>query len=203
MTEPAELSDDLHHEEAKSLADRLGWHHKHEEHDLADRWSGVPFGYGEHKKVHNVLRKNHAGRDVTAFDYRFVVFTDKDVDSSDRQAIHRYLVVVIPLATSVPALSASEGSYTHWEPVGSQLRVDHERFGDHYDVHGEDQAFADAVLEAEWMDRVLKRMRRTEWRFTGNELIGWHRDQHVAHELESVLDVLCPLADRAEQAAAG
>ena len=201
MTEPAELSADLHHEESKSLAERLGWHHKHDEHELADRWEGVPFGYGEHKKVHNVMRKQHAGRDVTAFDYRFVVFSDEEVDSSDRNAVHRYLVVVIPLSTSVPALSASEGHYTHWEPTGSRINVNHERFGEHYDVIGEDQAFADAILEAEWMDKVLHRMRRTEWRFAGNELIGWHKDQHVAHELESVLDVLCPLADRAERAA--
>jgi hypothetical protein len=147
------------------------------------------------------MRAAHGGRDFTAFDYRFVVFADTDVDSSDRNAIHRYLVTVIPLSTSVPALSASEGHYTHWQPPGDRLKVDHERFGDHYNIVGEDQRFADAILEAEWMDRVLHRMRRTEWRFDGNELIGWAKDQNVAHQLEDVLDVLCPLASRAEQAA--
>jgi hypothetical protein len=201
MTEPAELSADLHHEEAHSLAERFGWHHKHEEHGLAEQWTGVPFGHGEHKKVHNVMRASHNGRDFTAFDYRFVVFSDSNVDSSDRNAVHRYLVTVIPLSTSVPVLSASEGTYTHWEPAGSRLNVAHDRFGDHYDVHGEDQAFADAVLDPEWMTQVLHRMRRTEWRFAGNELIGWAKDQNVAHQLEDVLDVLCPLASRAEQAA--
>lgn len=202
MTESDELSADLHREEAKSLADRLGWVHKHDEHELADQYDGVPFGWGEHRRVHNVIRANHKGRDITAFDYRFMVFHDHNVDTSDRNARHHYLIVVVPLQKPVPPLSASEGHYPHWEPKGDRVAVRHDRFGDHYDVYGADQAFADAVLEEEWMTGCLKRMRRTEWRFDGDVLIAWAKDQNVGNHLEELLDILIPLAEAAERAAA-
>ncbi|MDQ1696909.1 MAG: hypothetical protein QOJ03_2262 [Frankiaceae bacterium] len=202
MTEPAELAGDLRHEEAISLGERNGWHHTHEEHSLAERWPGAPFGHGSWPKIHNVMRAQVGERTgILAFDYRYCVFSETDADVSDRYMLHRYLVVVIPLAAPVPALSASEGHYSHWRPKGERVPVQHERFGEHYDVVGDDPDFAAAVLEPEWMTRVLKRMRRTEWRLEGPELIAWARDQHVGHDLEALLEVLVPLADAADRAA--
>jgi hypothetical protein len=148
------------------------------------------------------MRANAGERaDILAFDYRYCVFSETDADASDRYMLHRYLVVVIPLSAPVPALSASEGHYSEWQPKGQRVPVQHERFGEHYDVVGEDADFAAAVLDEEWMTRVLKRMRRTEWRLDGPVLVAWARDQHVGHDLEGLLEVLVPLADAAERAA--
>lgn len=203
MTEPAELTADLQHEEASGLAQRRGWRHRSHDHDLVERWPGAPFAHGSFPKVHNVIEAQVDGREVIAFDYRFCVFHDDDADASDRYVLHRYLVVVIPLATQVPPLSASEGYYGYWRPAGEPLPVEHERFGEHYNLVGTDPAFASAVLDREWMDRVLHRMRRTEWRFTDDVLVAWARDQRTGQHLEQLIELLVPLATAAERAAQG
>lgn len=201
MTEQELAVGDLHHAEAEELASRRGWLHSHTEEQLDERWPGAPFGAGSMAKIHNVVRGEVDGVPITAFDYRFFLH-DLGTDQFERHALRHYLVLVVDLGVDLPPICAVESEWQNWQPQGPRVEIDHERFGQHYNVHAEEPELAERILYRELMDGILHRMRATEWRIEDGVLVVWGSDQHVHRDLEGLLEAVLPLAERARQAAA-
>jgi len=187
---------------AKSLADRFGWRHSHDDTSLLEEWPGAPFGAGMHVGVHNIVRASVDGVDVVAFDYNFIAREDQQyIDRYNPAMRQHYLVAVATVGAPLPAMSATEGKWAHWTPSGDRVGGDHPRFFTHYEVFSDDPDFAAAVLRDEHLDRILHRMQATEWRTHSHHLVCWGHNQKVGHDLENLLAALVPLAHEMRAAA--
>lgn len=203
LTEAESLAGHLHAAEAADVAQRRGWLHREHHHELAQSYVGPPFGHGQHLRVHNVVQGDIEGLSITAFDYHYLVVAESDADRYDRSMRQCYLVVVIDLDVAVPCISATESEWSDWAPRGGPVEVEFERFRRHYTVSAEDAALARAILTTEVMERIVDRLRATEWRIEDNRLVCWAKSQHVGHDLEDLLEVLWPVIQAAREFARG
>jgi hypothetical protein len=184
--------------EARRYAARHGLEHEHDRRDLTHHWDSYPFGLGTWRRARNVVHGTLHGRSITAFEYHYVLLSD---DSTERDAFHNFLVCVVDLDHSVPALTAVLRDREVWhegELTGTELPVADESFRERYLLVGDDHDFARAVVSDEHAARCVEIDAKVEWRFAGEDFLLWIEGARVGDGLSAALQVLQPLITAAE-----
>lgn len=198
MTSLPSRPDTEDYTEAQQFAARHGLEHEHDRRDLTHHWDSYPFGLGSWRRARNVVRGTLHGRSITAFEYHYVLFTD---DSTERDAFRNFLVCVVDLDHSVPALTAVLREREIWherELEGTEFPVSHEAFRERYLLVGEDDGFAREVVTEEHAARCAEIEAKVEWRFAGDDFLLWIESVRVGDGLSAALKVLEPLITAAE-----
>lgn len=141
---------------------------------LPDRWPGSPFGLGEKRQASNVIRGSLDGRELLAFDYRYVT-SSTDADGDRHETTHRFHVCVMRMPGWLPPLSVTPESVLSrlGQALGADdIELESEDFNRRYRVSAPDAKFACDVLTPRMMELLL-RLPPARWRTVGNDLLCW------------------------------
>ena len=183
---------------AQRFASEHGLEHEHTRRDLTHHWETYPFGVGSWRRARNVVRGSLHGRAITAFDYHFVLLED---DTTERDALHTFLVCVVDLDHAVPPLTAVRKDRLLWHSgqlLGNEIPIGHELWRDRYGLFGDDSDFARTVVTEEHAARCAQVDIEAEWRFIADDFLLWIESARVGDTLTAALEVLRPLISAAE-----
>ena len=163
-----------------------GWTYTRSRPDLADRWTGQPFGRGDNRKVADVLEGDWHGRPFLAFTYTYETSsTDSKGDRST--TTHRFGVVVLQLPAWLPTLEVTPESFLDRAAgavgLGNDLEMESEDFNRAFQVRASDAKFASDVLPPRAMERLLAAP-RSAWRIEGLSVLTWDDSPFEPEEIE-------------------
>jgi hypothetical protein len=145
-----------------------------EDHRWVDRWSGEPFGQGDHRQARNVVTGRIGDQAFAAFDYSYETHST-DSKGNRTTTTHRYVVASLQLSTALPRLQVTpEGLFG---PIGNALGLDDielesEDFNRRFRVHAQDRKFACDVLNPRTMEALLHAP-EASWRIEGVDILTW------------------------------
>ncbi len=177
-------------------ADRNGWHYEHRRPDLAEQFSGYPFGRGYRRRVQHVLSRTHRGHQVMAFEYSY---TTSGARNSSSTTFHE--VVAVPIPAERPVLQVTREHIGHkiLGLVGvHDLQLPNEQFNAAFRIHTDDDQFARDVLHDAMMRWLLadERARKVNIRIDGSYLVIWRRGTLDADNLPGDADFVIDFLDR-------
>jgi hypothetical protein len=145
-----------------------------EDHRWVDRWSGEPFGQGDHRQARNVVTGRIGDQAFAAFDYSYETHST-DSKGNRTTTTHRYVVASLQLTTALPRLQVTpEGLFGR---IGNALGLDDielesEDFNRRFRVHSDNRKFACDVLSPRTMEALLARPEMS-WRTEGVDILAW------------------------------
>lgn len=155
-------------------ATNAGFSYAGEDTSWCTRWSGAPFGEGDHRRARNVVTGTTNGRTFAAFDYTYQTHSS-DGRGNRTTTTHRYVVATLQLPAYLPRLQVTpENVFTR---IGNALGLDDielesEDFNRRFRVHSADPKFASDVLSPRTMQALLARP-ALSWRFDGADIVAW------------------------------
>jgi hypothetical protein len=152
-----------------------GWTYTTEDESFARRWSGTPFGEGDHRLARNILGGTSHGRPFVGFDYAYDTETSGGQTGRERTT-HRFAVVSVHLPTWLPDLEVTPtsllGRAAAAVGIDTGIQLESEDFNRHFHVTARDPKFASDVLTPRTMEAML-RVDGLSWRIEGADLVSW------------------------------
>jgi hypothetical protein len=138
------------------------------------RWTGTPFGDGDHRRARNVVVGRTDQWPFAAFDYSYQTHST-DSKGNTTTTTHRYVVASLQLPTYLPQLQVTPESF--FTRIGNALGLDDielesEDFNRAFRVHANDRKFASDVLSPRTMEALL-RTPDISWRIEGSDIVSW------------------------------
>ncbi|HEX6356745.1 DUF3137 domain-containing protein [Actinophytocola sp.] len=185
--------------EFTAYAAKRGWRYREKDHELADRFTGRPFGIGHGRRVTHVLRGSHRDRDVLVFQYTYKETTGAG-DERKTEIYHR-TVAALPTPAPRPTLEVTrKGLGRKLLDVfgGRGLRLDSEEFNKTFVVETEDETFARDVLGPGMVEWLLSdyRPRTIPFRFERADLLVWRPGEINLSAVDELADYVCDILDR-------
>ncbi len=140
----------------ESFAAAKGWAYTARDDSWAQRFTGTPFGQGDHRQARNILSGTVDGHAMVAFDYSFQ--THSSDGESSNTTTHRYAVCVLALPGYLPHLELSpENLMTRVGNtiLGHDIELESEDFNRRYRVRADNPKFAYDVLNPRTMQALL------------------------------------------------
>jgi hypothetical protein len=138
------------------------------------RWTGAPFGQGDHRQAQNIVTGQKGEHYFATFDYSYETHST-DSKGNRTTTTHRYVVTALRLPAYLPRLQVTpEGFFSR---IGNALGLDDielesEDFNRRFRVHSNDRKFATDVLSPRTMEALLARP-DTSWRIEGPDILTW------------------------------
>jgi len=154
-------------------ATNSGYTYVDDDYSMCERWTGDPFGEGDHRRARNVITGT-AKAQFAAFDYSYQTHSN-DGRGGRSTTTHHYVVTALHLPTYLPLLQVTpENMMTR---LGHAFGVDDidlesEDFNRKYRVHANDRKFASDVLAPRTMQALLARP-PVSWRINGADILMW------------------------------
>ncbi|MBB4930717.1 hypothetical protein F4561_001537 [Lipingzhangella halophila] len=180
----------------REWANQQGWHYEHWRPDLAERFSGYPFGRGRRRRVQHVLTGTHRGHEVLAFEHSYTTSGGRNNSST---TFHE--VVAVPIPTPRPFLEVTREHFGHklLGLVGvHDLQLSNERFNSTFRIRTSNDQFARHVLNKDMTEWLLAdgRARQVGIRFDGSYLVTWRRGPLDADNIPADADFLIDVLER-------
>jgi hypothetical protein len=160
---------------------------------LCQRWTGDPFGEGDHRHVRNVINGTWKTTPFVSFDYSYQTHSS-DGRGGRSTTTHHYAVTALNLPAWLPTLQVTpENLLTRLgNAVGiTDIELESEDFNRAFRVHASDPKLASDVLTPRSMQLLLSRP-HFSWRIEGADILCWQEgEQHPA----DVTAVVCTLLD--------
>src|SRR3954453_1707074 len=139
-----------------------------------ERWTGDPFGEGDHRRAENVVSGATASRPFSAFDYSYQTHSNNG-RGGRTTTTHRYCVTSVQLPAYLPLLQVTPESVL--TGIGHALGLDDidlesEDFNRRFRVYANDRKFASDVLSPRTMQALLARPAQS-FRITGSDILTW------------------------------
>lgn len=173
-----------------------GWTWISEDNSFADRWTGEPFGQGDHRRAQNVIQGLRDGRPIVAFDYSYQTHTT-DGRGQRSTTTHHYGMCATSMPTRVPRLQViRENMATR---IGRALGIDDidfesEDFNRKFRVSCPDRKFASDVLHPRQLALLLHKG-FADWRMEGSDLLCWAKVDHTPAQVLESLRLLDEILD--------
>ncbi|HEX4655593.1 MAG TPA: DUF3137 domain-containing protein [Mycobacteriales bacterium] len=154
-------------------AGKNGYTYLPEDDSWCERWTGDPFGEGDHRRAQNVITGT-AKAPFSAFDYSYQTHSS-DGRGGRTTTTHHYAVTSLQLAAYLPTLQVTpENVLTR---IGHSLGLDDidlesEDFNRRFRVHASDRKFASDVLTPRTMQSLLARP-ALSFRIAGSDILTW------------------------------
>ncbi len=168
-----------------------GWSYVQRDDSWTERFTGSPFGDGDHRKAQNVLQGTYRDRSVLAFDYSYETHS---TDSEGRRSTttHRYAFCALGLPGWLPRVELVPESV--FGRVGTALgmqdiELESEDFNRRYRVRADNPKIAYDVLSPRTMEALLLRP-PLHLRLLGADALCWENGAHSPSELLQRLDTL-------------
>ena len=139
-----------------AFAAAKGWAYSARDDSWAQRFTGAPFGQGDHRQARNIVSGTVEGHAMVAFDYSFQTHSS-DGDSSNTTT-HRYAVCVLGLPGYLPHLELSPETLRTRVGntiTGHDIELESEDFNRRYRVRADNPKFAYDVLNPRTMQALL------------------------------------------------
>ena len=182
-------------EELAALAAARGWTLTPRDDSLVRRFDGRPFGQGTGRHADNVLRGEHDGRAMVAFDYQYT--TTSGTGDNRTSDTHHYSVVALSMGALLPALSVMpEGMFGRMvgRLTNTDIELESEAFNRAFTVRCPDRKLAFDVLHPQTM-QLLLRWPDLGWRFEGDSMLVVTLGRHSVEEVEARLGVMDAILD--------
>jgi hypothetical protein len=144
-----------------------------EDDSLCTRWSGNPFGEGDHRRARDVVTGT-TSHPFVAFDYSYETHSS-DGKGNTTTETHRFCVTALELRAWLPTLQVTpENLLTRFgNAVGfDDIELESEDFNRKFRVHASDRKFACDVLSPRTMQALLASPAGS-WRIEGKDIITW------------------------------
>ena len=151
-----------------------GFQYTVEDDGWCERWTGTPFGEGDHRRACNVISGAIKDRSFAAFDYSYQTHSS-DSHGNRTTTTHHYMVTSLQLPAYLPRLQVTaENVLTR---LGNAFGVDDielesEDFNRRFRVACNDRKFASDVLSPRTMELLLARDAPC-WRIDGTDVVAW------------------------------
>ena len=173
-----------------------GWTWVPEDDGWVTRFTGMPFGEGDHQRAENVLQGTYRNRPMVAFDYSY------ETESTDSQGhrsttTHRFAFCSLGLSACVPKLElVPESAFGRLgTALGMQdIELESEDFNRRYRVRCDTPKFAYDVLPPKTMEALLRRP-ALHLRLSGVDAMCWESGAHSPVQLLARLDALAAVLD--------
>ncbi|MGH3621231.1 MAG: hypothetical protein ACRDQ5_05490 [Sciscionella sp.] len=185
--------------ELTRLTQQRGWTYTERDDSLADRFVGEPFGKGFDRQAWHILRGNHRGREVLAFEY---VYHEHRGGGDKRHTVtYRNLVASLRTPAPRPTLELSRKGFGRrlLGIVGVRdLRLESEEFNKAFLIRTENDRFAYDVLHPRMMEWMLSDARagRLPFRYAWGDLLTWEEGPLDAGRAMFMLEYLCDIIDQ-------
>ena len=180
----------------QGFAASSGWTYTPRDDSWTERFEGMPFGQGDHRRADNVLAGRYGERDMVAFDYSFQTHST-DGKGNSSTTTHRSTVCALRLQAYLPDLELSpESVLTRMAgAVGfADVELESEDFNRRYRVKARIPKFAYDVLNPRTMTALLAR-RPLHLRIRGADALCWEDGRLQPAELMERLSTLALLVD--------
>ena len=162
----------------RTWAANNGYGYDVEDDGWCERWTGDPFGEGDHRRAENVVKGATARRPFVAFDYSYQTHSSDGRGGRTTQT-HRYVVTAVTLPAYLPTLQVTPENVL--TKVGHAFGLDDidlesEDFNRRFRVHASDRKFASDVLTPQTMQALLARP-ALSWRIAGTDILTWSEDR--------------------------
>jgi hypothetical protein len=173
-----------------------GWTWTGRDDSWAQRFSGAPFGTGDHRQAANVLQGAYRGRAFVAFDYSFQTH-GTDAEGRRSTTTQRFACCALSLPAWLPTFElVPEGLLGRVGTVlGMQdIELESEDFNRRYRVRCADPKLAYDVLPPRTMEALLARP-ALHLRLSGADAVCWENGRHSPSQLLGRLDALRVLVE--------
>ncbi len=156
-----------------AFAAAQGWTYVDEARGFVNRWSGDPFGDGDHRRTDNAIRGLYDGLEMIAFEYSYQT-QSTDSDGKRSTTTHRYSVVALLTQTALPGLGISpEGGISRMfgRLFNTDIQLESEEFNRAFTVTSDDRKFASAVLHPRTMQALLA-YREVDWDIRDGDFVS-------------------------------
>jgi hypothetical protein len=173
-----------------------GWVWTARDDSWAERFSGDPFGDGDHREACNVLTGTFRERPMAAFDYSYQTHST-DSKGNRTTTTHRYAICSLALPAAVPSFElVPEGLLGR---VGTMLgmqdiELESEDFNRRFRVRCDDPKLAYDLLPPRTMQALLARPAQ-HVRLSAADAVCWESGSHSPSELLARLDTLSTFLD--------
>ena len=176
-----------------AFAASKGWSYSARDDSWAGRFTGTPFGRGDHRQARNIVRGTDHGHELVAFDYSYQTH-DSD-GSSTRSSTCRFTVCALALPAVLPHLELTPESVL--SRIGGTLglqdiQLESEDFNRRYRVTADDPKFAYDVLSPRTMQALLTR-EPLHLRIAGSDALCWAEGRSTPVALLARLSALTTL----------
>ncbi len=183
-----------------AFAAAQGWSYVDEVPGFVNRWSGDPFGNGDHRRTSNAIRGLYDGLEMIAFEYSYQTHST-DSKGSRSTTTHRYSVVGLLTQTPLPGLGVSpEGGISRMfgRLFNTDIQLESEEFNRAFTVTSDDRKFASAVLHPRTMEALLA-YRDVDWDLRDGDFVsvdsGNLEATSIGRRCEAMLTVLRGIPD--------
>jgi hypothetical protein len=189
--------------EFTAFAARRGWSYAQRDRSLVDRFVGEPFGQGHSRDAEHVLRGEHRGRQLMAFEYSY---KETQGSGQDRRTVtYTHTVVALSTPAQRPTLQVGREGFGR-KLLGfvgvRDLQLESEQFNETFHIKTSGgmpaEKFAYDVLHPRMMEWMLgdQRALSAPFRFERDDLLTWDRAKIELTKVQWMLDFLCDVLDR-------
>lgn len=160
------------------------------------RFTGDPFGEGDHRRAKNVLQGQFRGRSMVAFDYTYQTHSQTSKGGQSTET-HSFAFCALGLPASLPEVQLlPEGLLGRiGTALGMQdIELESEDFNRRYRVLCRTPKLAYDVLPPRTMQALLSRP-ALHLRLAGTDAMCWEQGQHTPVQLLARLDALSALVE--------
>jgi hypothetical protein len=180
----------------QSFALSQGWTWTERDDSWVERFSGDPFGEGDHRRALNILVGAFRSRSMVAFDYSYQTHTT-DSKGNQSTTTHRFAICALALPAALPEFELLPEGFLG--RVGTMLgmqdiELESEDFNRRFRVRCDDAKLAYDLLPARTMAALLTRP-ALHVRLAGADAVCWEGGAHSPSELLARLDTLTTLLD--------
>jgi len=174
-----------------------GWSYVDEDPSLVNRWSGAPFGQGDHRRARSVISGTEKGRPFTAFEYSYQTHTT-DSKGNRSSTTHRFGVYAVGLPAYLPTLQVTREDMFR-RMAGAMgfhrdLELESEDFNRAFVVSARDPKFASDVLTPRTMEYLLT-VPDVQWRIEGTSMLSWDSGRMAPEQIVVTTAVLDRVLD--------
>lgn len=182
-----------------AFAAQRGWRYTDRDRSLVNRFVGTPFGQGHGRDAQHVLRGEHRGRQILAFEYSYRETHGSGQDQ--RTETYTHTVVALSLPAGKPTLQVGR------EGMGRKLlglvgvrdlQLESEQFNEAFHIKTDNDRFAYDILHPRMMEWMLadQRAQSVPFRFERGDLMTWDRRRIDLPKVQWMLDYLCDVLDQ-------
>jgi hypothetical protein len=189
--------------EFSAFAAQRGWRYLERDRSLVDRFVGDPFGQGHSRNAEHVLRGEHRGRQIMAFQYSY---KETHGSGNDRRTeTYTHTVIALSLPADKPTLQVGREGFGR-KLLGfvgvRDLQLESEQFNEAFHIKTSGgtvgEKFAYDVLHPRMMEWMLgdQRALSAPFRFERGDLMTWDRSKIDLPKVQWMLDYLCDVVDQ-------
>ena len=171
----AYLGDKKRREQLMAYALNRGWRYVAEDASLVHRWTGEPFGRGDHQRARTVLTGTEVGRAFTAFEYSYQTHTTSSKGTRSTTT-HRWTVCVMPMPGWLGTVQVVPESvvdrFTGAVGLTTDIDLESEAFNRRFRVSAGSAKLASDILPPRTMEYLVA-VGAEAWRTSGCDLIGF------------------------------